>query len=73
MGATVTTKVSDQLVGQALHMLEYSSDVHLLRRQARWDSVEVWTLRSDRFPEKWEGKQIRMTMTAESHGIQFEI
>lgn len=73
-GATVLVRVQKKFIGDALHRLEYSADVHLLeRRPCKWESAETWTLRSDRWPANWEGHMLQIGVIAGTTQLQFQL
>lgn len=73
VGATITIKVTDAMVGRTLHRLENVPDVHLMHRfHLAHLRYEVWTLRSDRFPAAWEGIEIEASAHAEADDLLFK-
>ncbi len=71
-GATCILRVSEPLVGQTLHQLEYHLDIVLLRiiPDKPYDCV-FFVLRSLRFPSDWEGKEICAFVYSEQNGLLF--
>lgn len=73
MGATITIKVTDPMVGRTLHRMENVPDVHLMHRyHVTHRDYEIWTLRSDRFPPAWEGLEIEASAHAEADDLMFK-
>lgn len=67
-------RVSADLVGEALRRLEHDADVYLVgRHKSSLDEVEIFTLRSDRFPSTWEGKEVAGELSANRVCIAFTL
>lgn len=67
-------RVSDIVVGHFLHQLEYEADIFVIDRKIdRLHQIEIFAMRSDRFPEGWEGKEVRGVRHCDVRGVQIEL
>lgn len=73
-GATVWMKVSSICVGEFIHLLENDADIFLLgRKLIPKEDLEIFALRSDRFPKSWEGKQVRAEVVQHRQGLTYSL
>lgn len=67
MPATVKLRVSREVVGRILHLLEYHVEVTLLSRsRPNACGVEEWAVRTD-LPEHWEGRLVTLRIERCGH------
>jgi hypothetical protein len=70
--ATIHINVSERFVGVALAVLEWYADVFLVDRgRLSGMQMERWSLRSERFPSRWDGREARMQVEKEGAAVTF--